>query len=152
MGQHSDLYRPRVRRAADRSRRICLVTPGAFVGRLFAHGKYSPSLSGVAPLALWGNLMVIAERLRSHFDSPFFERATTRMPALRVAHIHTFIEGSIGPMQTIVERLANDLSALADVRARFEALSVAYIADNVLNQSYLMTGHRFSERWSSQWA
>lgn len=149
LSQFGHMFAPRpevaiaeMRRVLKPTGRIAFATwpPEHFVGRLFAFmAKYSPPPAGAEPPQLWGNPSVIAARLASHFEAPFFERATMWIPALSVAHIRTFMERSIGPMQKLVEGLASDPVRLAAVRAEFDALAAPYIADNLLHQSYLMT-------------
>jgi hypothetical protein len=111
------------------------------VGRIFAFvGRHSPPPpAGAAPPPQWGIPALIGERLGARFDAPFFERGTMIVPALSVAHFRAFMEASVGPMQKLVERLRADATALAAVRAEFDALVAPYFADNVVRQHYLFT-------------
>jgi SAM-dependent methyltransferase len=115
--------------------------PEHLVGRIFAFvGRHSPPPpAGAAPPPQWGIPALIGERLGARFDAPFFERGIMIVPALSVAHFRAFMEASVGPMQKLVERLRADATALAAVRAEFDALVAPYFADNVVRQHYLFT-------------
>jgi hypothetical protein len=49
------------------------------------------------------------------------------------------MERSVGPMQKLVEGLADDPARLSSLRAEFETLMLPYYADNVVRQDYLLT-------------
>lgn len=150
LSQFGHMFAPRhelavseMRRVLKPGGRVAFATwpPEHFVGRLFAFvGRNSPPPPpGATPPQLWGNPAIIAERLGAGFEAPFFEYAEMTIPALSVAHIRTFMEHSVGPMQKLVERLAGDPPALAAVRSGFEALAAPYVRDNLLHQTYLLT-------------
>jgi hypothetical protein len=65
-----------------------------------------------------------------------------RVPALSVERFRLFMETSVGPVQQLVERLADDPEKLASIRAEFDALMRSYYADNVVHQDYLLTRAR----------
>lgn len=103
-------------------------------------GRHSPPPPpGAAPPPQWGSPAVFTERLAAGFDAPFFARATMRVPALSLGHFRLFMEGSVGPIQKLVEGLAGDPQNLAAVRAEFEAMAAPYYQDNVVHQDFLMT-------------
>jgi hypothetical protein len=60
-------------------------------------------------------------------------------PALSLAHYRLFMERAIGPLQRVVESLADAPEKHAAVRAEYEALAQPYYADNVVHQSYILT-------------
>jgi hypothetical protein len=49
------------------------------------------------------------------------------------------MEQSVGPIQKLVESLANDPPKLAQLRAEFEALVSSYFEDNMVRMDYLFT-------------
>ncbi len=49
------------------------------------------------------------------------------------------MERSVGPMQKLVESLANEPQKLGSLRAEFEAMAAPYCVDNVVRQGYLLT-------------
>jgi ubiquinone/menaquinone biosynthesis C-methylase UbiE len=118
--------------------------PEHFVGRMFAFvGRNSPPPpAGAAAPPHWGNPAVIAERLAAGFEAPFFARETMSIPALSVAHFRLFMEKSVGPMQKLVESLAEEPEKLAAVRAEFDALARQYYEDNVVRQDYILARAR----------
>ena len=150
VSQFGHMFAPRpevvvaeMRRVLKPTGRVAFATwpPEHLVGGMFALiGRNSPPPPpGVAPPPLWGNPVVINERLAGEFGEPFFERGTLVYPALSLAHYRRFIEASIGPMRNVVEGLADAPDRLARVRADFEALVRPYYVDNQIQQSYLLT-------------
>lgn len=116
--------------------------PEHFVGKMFAFVSrhMPPPPPGAAPPPQWGHVGIVTERLAAAgFAAPFFTRGTMYIPALSLAHFRLFMEGSVGPMQKLVERLAGDAAALAAVRQEFEDLARPYFSDNLMHQSYLFT-------------
>jgi hypothetical protein len=72
-----------------------------------------------------------------------------RVPALSVEHFRLFMETSVGPVQKLVERLADDPEKLADdpeklaaIRAELDALMRPYYTENHVHQDYLLTRAR----------
>ncbi|MDE2401390.1 MAG: methyltransferase domain-containing protein [Burkholderiales bacterium] len=150
VSQFGHMFAPRPQLAVAEMRRvlkprghIAFATwpPEHLVGRMFAFvGSHSPPPpEGAAPPSLWGNPVVVADRLAKHFDLPFFERGTMAIPALSVAHLRVFMEHSVGPIQKLVERLTNEPAKLDAIRAEFEELVTPYYVDNIVHQSYLLT-------------
>src|SRR5215475_10179536 len=91
------------------------------------------------PPPQWGIPAVVAERLGTSFEAPFFGRGTMLFPALSLEHFRRFMETSVGPMQKLVEGLAGDPQKLSAVRSEFDELVRPYYADNVVRQDYLLT-------------
>ena len=150
VSQFGHMFAPRpdvavseMRRVLKPGGRIAFATwpPEHMVGRLFAFiGRYAPPPpAGAAPPPLWGNPMIIAERLGDRFAPPFFERGVMKFAALSIPHYRLFMERSVGPMQKLVESLAGDPQTLARFHAEFEALTAPYHFDNVVHQDYLLT-------------
>ena len=150
VSQFGHMFAPRPERVVAEMRRV--LKPGGriafatwppehLVGRMFALiGRNSPPPPpGAAPPPLWGNPAVISERLAGAFGEPFFERGMMLYPALSLAHYRRFIETSIGPMQKLVEALANAPDRLAALHADFDALVTPYYVDNQVQQDYLLT-------------
>jgi len=132
-----------MRRVLKPGGRVAFATwpPEHCVGRLFAFvGRHSPPPApGAAPPPQWGIPAVVAERLGTSFEAPFFGRGTMLFPALSLEHFRRFMETSVGPMQKLVEGLAGDPQKLSAVRSEFDELVRPYYADNVVRQDYLLT-------------
>jgi SAM-dependent methyltransferase len=153
LSQFGHMFAPRpelaiaeMRRVLKPGGRVAFATwpPEHFIGRMFAFvaGNSPPPPPGAAPPSQWGSPAIIAERLAKGFEPPFFERATMRVPSLSLHHFRAFMERSVGPMQKLVERLAEDPGKLAAVRAEFTALAAPYYMENEIHQSYLLTRAR----------
>jgi len=150
LSQFGHMFAPRpevaiaeMRRVLKPGGRVAFATwpPEHFVGRMFAFvGRNSPPPpAGASPPPLWGNPATVAERLGASFDVPFFDRGVMAYPALSIEHFRLFIERSIGPLQKLVESLADNPQKLESLRAEFEALAAPYHFDNVMHQDYLLT-------------
>lgn len=115
--------------------------PEHFVGRFFALvGRHSPPPpEGAAPPPLWGAVPVVQERLSKAFDTPFFGRGVMQIQALSLGHFWDFMSQGVGPLQKLIERLANDPEQLSAVRQEFVELATPYFEGNVVHQSYLLT-------------
>ena len=153
VSQFGHMFAPRpeiaiaeMRRVLKPTGRVAFATwpPEHLVGGMFALiGRNSPPPPpGAAAPPLWGNPVVIGERLAGGFAEPFFERGTMTYPALSLAHYRRFIEASIGPMCKLIQNLADAPDRLARVRAEFESLVAPYYVDNQIQQSYLLTRAR----------
>lgn len=153
LSQFGHMFAPRPEVALSEMRRvlkpggvICFATwpPEHFVGSMFAFvGRHSPPPpAGAAPPWQWGSVPIVTERLAKGFDAPFFDRGVMKISALSLPHFRETMERSVGPMQTLVERLANDPERLQQVRHEFEELARPYYRNNQVHQSYLLTRAR----------
>jgi hypothetical protein len=61
------------------------------------------------------------------------------VPALSVAHYRAFVEGSIGPLQKLVESMSDSPERLEVFRREFETLCEPYFDANVVAQESLLT-------------
>ena len=150
LSQFGHMFAPRptvavaeMRRVLKPGGRIAFATwpPEHFVGRMFAFvARHSPPppQGAVAP-QLWGEPVRVAEWLQGGFDAPFFERGLMAVPALSLGHFRQFMERSVGPMRSLVERLSDDARALSAVRGEFDSLVRPYHVGNTVQQSYLLT-------------
>ena len=150
LSQFGHMFAPRpdvaiaeMRRVLKLGGRIAFATwpPEHFVGRFFALvGKHSPPPpEGAAPPPMWGNVSVVTERLSTGFGRPFFARGVMLVPALSLPHLWQFMSVSIGPLQKIVERLANQPAELESVQREFLELAEPYYDGNLVHQDYLLT-------------
>lgn len=150
LSQFGHMFAPRAELAVAEMRRV--LKPGGrvafatwppehFIGKMFMLiGRHSPPPPvGAAPPPLWGIPAVIAERLGTAFAAPFFERRTMQVPALSLGHFRLLMEQAAGPMQKLVESLADEPQKLAQIRLEFEALAAPYYRGNVMHHDYLMT-------------
>ncbi len=150
LSQFGHMFAPRaevaiaeMRRVLKPSGRIAFASwpPEHFIGRFFAlAGRHSPPPPpGASPPRQWGDPGIVTERLAEGFDMPFFERGTMTIPALSVSHVRMFLERSVGPMQKLVEALAEQPEKLAALRSEYETLVQPYYWDNLMHQDYLLT-------------
>ncbi|MGB8910167.1 MAG: class I SAM-dependent methyltransferase [Candidatus Cybelea sp.] len=149
LSQFGHMFAPRpelavaeMRRVLKPSGRIAFATwpPDTLIGRSFQFiGRNAPPPPGAAPPPLWGDQRVIEERLAPHFQKLEFERGVMSIPALSLAHYRSFIESSVGPMQKLVEGLADSPDRLEALRREFEAISEPYYAGNVVTHEYVLT-------------
>jgi SAM-dependent methyltransferase len=149
VSQFGHMFAPRpevaiseMRRVLKPAGRIALATwpPEHFVGRFFAMvARYSPPPPGASPPPLWGDVSVVAERLSTGFAPPFFRRGVMKVPALSIPHLWQQLSVSIGPLKTLVERLAQDTEKLHALRDEFYELAKPYFSQNMVHQDYLLT-------------
>jgi len=150
LSQFGHMFAPRpevvvaeIRRALKPDGRLAFATwpPEELIGQIFAFvGRNSaPPPPGVEPPGKWGVPAIITQRLAGKFGEPVFERGVMIWPALSLPHYRAFMESSVGPIQKLVESLANDSERLAAVRAEFETIAAPYYSHNVVNHTYLLT-------------
>jgi SAM-dependent methyltransferase len=150
LSQFGHMFAPRpavamseMRRVLKPGGRIAFSTwpPEHFVGRFFTLvARHSPPPpEGAAPPPLWGVVSVVTERLSVGFDTPFFERGEMKVPGLSLPHVWEWMSNSVGPLQKVVERLANDDQQLHALREEFCQLAAPYFRGNLMHQSYLLT-------------
>lgn len=150
LSQFGHIFAPRpelavaeMRRVLKRSGRIAFATWPAdtLIGKSFQFiGRNSPPPPpGAQPPVLWGDTETIKQRLARDFGEPSFERGIMTMPALSVPHYRLFIERSVGPMQKLVETLADSPDRLDAVRREFEAIVEPFYDENVLTHEYVLT-------------
>ena len=150
LSQFGHMFAPRpevavaqMRRVLRPGGRVAIATwpPEHVAGQFFALvGRNSPPPPpGAAPPPQWGNIALVTERLAPHFGPPFFERGTMLIPALSLQHYRLFMEHSIGPLQKLVESLADQPEKLASIRAEFDAVIAPYYFGNQVRQDYLLT-------------
>ena len=132
-----------MRRVLKPGGRVAFATwpPEHFVGRFFALvGRHSPPPPpGAAPPPLWGSVPVVGERLAKGFGAPFFDRGVMLVPALSAEHFWEYMTVAIGPLQRIVDSLADKPAELAAVRQEFIDLATPYLHRNLVQQNYLLT-------------
>ena len=150
LSQFGHMFAPRpgvtiaeMRRVLKPGGRIAFATwpPEHFIGRFFAMvARHSPPPpAGAVPPPLWGSVAVVAERLSNGYEPPFFGRGVMLVPALSLPHLWEFLSTSIGPLQKVVERLANEPEQLSAVRQEFIDLAQPYYDGNLVHQHYLLT-------------
>lgn len=114
--------------------------PEHFIGRFFALvGRYSQPVPGAAPPPLWGAVPIVTERLAAAFEAPFFGRGVMKVPVLSVQHLWENLRVSVGPLQKLVERLANAPDELNRLRDEFYEVARPYLTANEIHQDYLLT-------------
>jgi SAM-dependent methyltransferase len=114
--------------------------PDQILGRIFALvSRYMPPPPGVAAPPAWGDPSIVAERLGASVKDLHFGRGLLQRPVLSPQHHCTEMEGTSGPVRTLIGKLASEPEKLAAFRAELEALVAAYIVDNAVHQHYLMT-------------
>ncbi len=150
ISQFGHMFAPRpeaaigeMRRVLKPSGRVAFATwpPETLIGQTFQFiGRNSPPLPpGVAPPVLWGEERIIAQRLAPHFGGPAFERGVMVIPALSLAHYRSFIESAVGPMQKLVESLADSPERLNTLRREFEIICEPFYTGNVMTHQYVLT-------------
>lgn len=150
VSQFGHMFAPRAEVAISEMRRV--LKPGGrvafatwppehLVGRFFGLvARHSPPPpEGAAPPPLRGVISVVTERLSKGFHPPFFDRGVMKVPGLSLPHLWQYMSHSIGPLQKLVERLANAPEQLNAVQEEFYELIAPYFKGNLVHQSYLLT-------------
>jgi SAM-dependent methyltransferase len=116
--------------------------PDLLVGRMFSMtARYMPPPPpGVAPPVQWGDRAFVTKRLGDSVKDIAFETGIMLVPALSPQHLRSVTEKTAGPLVKLVETLAaSDPSKLASFRREYDAVTVEYFHDNIVEQGYLMT-------------
>jgi SAM-dependent methyltransferase len=111
-------------------------------GRRFALiARYMPPPPPeVTPPPLWGDPLIVRDRLGSAVTDITFARGAMHVAALSVQHYRANAELASGPTRKLVEALsANDPARLAAFRRDVDAMVTDYFEDNIVRQDYLMT-------------
>ena len=112
-----------------------------FMGKFF---KLIASFSQPLPLevaspVLWGDMAIIEDRLKDHFDYIEFGRDTMFAPTMSPAHMLKLFEKNAGPLANLVKALADDPTKLSNLRNTALALIEKFFSNNFLRQDFLMT-------------
>ena len=112
-----------------------------FMGQFFKLIEdFSPPLpSEMSSPVLWGDMAIIEERLRDHFEEIEFGRDTMLAPTMSPAHMLKLFEKNAGPLANLVKALANDPSKLKELRNSALVLVEKFFSNNFLKQDFLMT-------------
>jgi len=112
-----------------------------FMGKFFKLiESFSQPLSpGVASPVLWGDMAVIEDRLKDHFDQIEFGRDTMFAPTMSPAHMLKLFEKNAGPLANLVKALADDPTKLSNLRNAALVLIEKFFSNNFLRQDFLMT-------------
>ena len=112
-----------------------------FMGKFFKliESFSQPLPPGVASPVLWGDMAVIEERLKDHFNQIEFGRDTMFAPTMSPAHMLKLFEKNAGPLANLVKALADDPTKLKNLRNAVLELIENFFSDNFLRQDFLMT-------------
>ncbi len=112
-----------------------------FMGKFFKLiESFSQPLSPeVSSPVLWGDMAVIEDRLKDHFDQIEFGRDTMFAPTMSPAHMLKLFEKNAGPLANLVKGLADDPTKLSDLRNAALVLIEKFFSNNFLRQDFLMT-------------
>ena len=111
-----------------------------FMGKFFKliESFSQPLPPEVASPVLWGDMAIIEERLKEHFDQIEFGRDTMFAPTMSPAHMLKLFEKNAGPLANLVKALANDPIKLSNLRNAALVLIEKFFSDNFLRQDFLM--------------
>jgi len=112
-----------------------------FMGQFFKLIEdFSPPLpSEVSSPVLWGDMAIIEERLRDHFEKIEFGRDTMLAPTMSPAHMLKLFEKNAGPLANLVKALADNPTKLIELRNSALDLIEKFFSNNFLKQDFLMT-------------
>ena len=112
-----------------------------FMGKFFKliESFSQPLPPEVASPVLWGDMAVIEDRLRDHFDHIEFARDTMFAPTMSPAHMLKLFEKNAGPLANLVKALADDPTKLNNLRNAALVLIEKFFSNNFLRQDFLMT-------------
>ena len=112
-----------------------------FMGKFFKliESFSQPLPPEIASPVLWGDMAVIEDRLRDHFDHIEFARDTMFAPTMSPAHMLKLFEKNAGPLANLVKALADDPAKLSNLRNAALLLIEKFFSNNFLRQDFLMT-------------
>ena len=112
-----------------------------FMGKFFKliESFSQPLPPEVASPVLWGDMAVIEDRLKDHFNQIEFGRDTMFAPTMSPAHMLKLFEKNAGPLANLVKALADDPTKLKNLRNAVLELIENFFSDNFLRQDFLMT-------------
>jgi len=112
-----------------------------FMGKFFKliESFSQPLPPEVASPVLWGDMAVIEDRLRDHFDQIEFARDTMFAPTMSPAHMLKLFEKNAGPLANLVKALADEPTRLSNLRNAALVLIEKFFSNNFLRQDFLMT-------------
>jgi SAM-dependent methyltransferase len=117
--------------------------PHLMMGRMFdLMAQAAPPPPGAAAPSRWGAPETVRERLGAAVVELEFSSGEMRTPVLSARHFRARMERSSPPFMKALERLADDADATARLRAEFDALVSAYLRDNCVVQTYLLSRAR----------
>jgi ubiquinone/menaquinone biosynthesis C-methylase UbiE len=112
-----------------------------FMGKFFnlIESFSQPLPPEVASPVLWGDMAIIEDRLKDHFDHIEFARDTMFAPTMSPAHMLKLFEKNAGPLANLVKALADDPAKLSNLRNSVLVLIEKFFSNNLLRQDFLMT-------------
>ena len=112
-----------------------------FMGKFFklVESFSQPLPPEVASPVLWGDMAIIEDRLKDHFDHIEFARDTMFAPTMSPAHMLKLFEKNAGPLANLVKALADDPTKLSNLRNAALVLIEKFFSNNFLRQDFLMT-------------
>ncbi len=112
-----------------------------FMGKFFKliESFSQPLPPEVASPVLWGDMAIIEDRLKVHFDHIEFARDIMFAPTMSPAHMLKLFEKNAGPLANLVKALADDPTKLSNLRNAALVLIEKFFSNNFLRQDFLMT-------------
>ena len=112
-----------------------------FMGKFFKliESFSQPLPPDVASPVLWGDMAMIEDRLKDHFDQIEFGRDAMFAPTMSPAHMLKLFEKNAGPLANLVKTLADDPIKLSNLRNAALDLIETFFSNNFLRQDFLMT-------------
>ena len=112
-----------------------------FMGKFFKliESFSQPLPTEVPSPVLWGDMAVIEDRLKDHFDQIEFGRDTMFAPTMSPGHMLKLFEKNAGPLTNLVKALADDPTKLSNLRNAALVLIEKFFSNNFLRQDFLMT-------------
>ena len=112
-----------------------------FMGKFFKliEDFSQPLPPEVSSPVLWGDMAVVEQRLKDHFNQIEFGRDTIFAPTMSSAHMLKLFEKNAGPLANVVKVMNNDPNKLSDLRNAALLLIEKFFSNNFLRQDFLMT-------------